>query len=494
MAMIEISHLNFTHEGGSQPVFRDVSLRLDTRWRLGFIGRNGRGKTTFLQLLMGRYAYGGEIVSPVDFDYFPFELGGAGTAKEGALSICPEAESWQLYRELDKLELSDGVLDRPLATLSPGERTRLMLAALFLKENFLLIDEPTNHLDMEARRAVSRYLSAKSGFILVSHDRTFLDGCVDHVLSINRADIEVQKGNFSSWAENRRRQDEYELNRQTALQKDIRELALSARRAAGWSGRAEGQKGATDEGRPDRGFQGHKAAKLMKRAKAIEKRRETALTEKRGLLQNLETAERLKLPALIYPKTRLVEARNLAVRYDERAVMKPVTFEVNRGERVALMGRNGAGKSSLLKLILGGELDHEGELLQGRMVISHVPQETGFLKGSLRDYARTEGVDLTLLLTLLRKLDFSRDQFELPMEALSAGQKKKVLLGASLAQPAHLYLWDEPMNFVDVISRMQLEELLLNSSATLVFVEHDAAFADRVATKKIALDKPEGWS
>ncbi|MBC8530464.1 ribosomal protection-like ABC-F family protein [Gehongia tenuis] len=494
MAMIEISHLNFTYEGSPAPVFQDVSLRLDTRWKLGFIGRNGRGKTTFLQLLMGRYAYGGEIVSPVDFDYFPFEPAKAGTAMEGALSVCPEAEAWQLYRELDKLELSDAVLERPLATLSPGERTRLMLAALFLKENFLLIDEPTNHLDMEARRAVSRYLSGKSGFILVSHDRTFLDGCVDHVLSINRADIEMQKGNFSSWAENRRRQDGYELERQAALQKDIRELTASARRAAGWSGRAEGQKRATDEGRPDRGFEGHKAAKLMKRAKAIEKRREAALTEKRSLLRNLETAESLKLTGLPYPKNRLAEARDLAVRYGGRAIMKPVTFEVNRGERVALLGRNGAGKSSLLKLLLGGELDHQGELLQGRMVISHVPQEAEFLAGSLRDYARAEGVDLTLLLTLLRKLDFSRDQFELPMQALSAGQKKKVLLAASLARPAHLYLWDEPMNYVDVISRMQLEKLLLDSSATLVFVEHDAAFVDRVATKKIALDKPEGWS
>ncbi len=221
MAMIEVSHLNFTHEGGDQPVSGRIPPAghpLEAR-----VHRPQRpGQDHLFAAFDGPVCLRRGDRLPGGFRLFPLRAWGSGNGKGGgAVHLSGGGELGLLYRELDKLELSDGVLDRPLATLSPGERTRLMLAALFLKENFLLIDEPTNHLDMEARRAVSRYLSGKSGFILVSHDRTFLDGCVDHVLSINRADIEVQKGNFSSWAENRRRQDEYELNRQAALRKDI---------------------------------------------------------------------------------------------------------------------------------------------------------------------------------------------------------------------------------------------------------------------------------
>ena len=123
----------------------------------------------------------------------------------------PDYEYWRVAREMDKLGLEDEVLYRPYGTLSNGEQTKLQLAVLFSKENnFLLIDEPTNHLDIQGRELVSRYLNGKRGFILVSHDRAFLDGCVDHILSINRSDIQVCRGNFSIWWENKARQDAFE--------------------------------------------------------------------------------------------------------------------------------------------------------------------------------------------------------------------------------------------------------------------------------------------
>lgn len=126
------------------------------------------------------------------------------------------------------LKVSDDVLYRPFSSLSNGEQTKVMLAALFLKENsFLLIDEPTNHLDMKARELVSHYLRSKSGFILVSHDRAFLDHCVDHILSINKTNIEVQKGNFSEWRENKERQDNFELAENDRLKKKILNACLT---------------------------------------------------------------------------------------------------------------------------------------------------------------------------------------------------------------------------------------------------------------------------
>ncbi len=146
----------------------------------------------------------------------------------------------------------------------------MLLAAFFLKENsFLLIDEPTNHLDMKARKLVGDYLNGKKGFILVSHDRSFLDNCIDHILSINKTAIEIQKGNFSSWWENKQRQDRFELAENEKLRKDITRLASAARRTADWSDKVEKTKWGTKISgiKPDKGYLGHKASRMMQRAK-----------------------------------------------------------------------------------------------------------------------------------------------------------------------------------------------------------------------------------
>ena len=158
---------------------------------------------------MGKYEYNGTITSDVNFDYFPFEVNNKSlTSHEIAQNYDNLYEQWKFEREISLLDMNIDVLNRPFNTLSRGEQTKILLAILFSKENnFLLIDEPTNHLDVNARVSVTKYLNKKKGFILVSHDRTFLDNCIDHVLSINRANIEVVKGNFSSWYENKTRQD-----------------------------------------------------------------------------------------------------------------------------------------------------------------------------------------------------------------------------------------------------------------------------------------------
>ena len=188
MALIKIENLTFSYPGSYDTIFENVCIQLDTNWKLGFIGRNGRGKTTLLNLLLGKYEYRGTIISSVPFDYFPYTVSDPMRFTAEILEeIAPQAEEWERMRELSLLDVDADVLWRPFHTLSNGEQTKVLLAALFLNEGrFLLIDEPTNHLDVKAREAVSAYLNRKKGFILVSHDRRFLDGCIDHVLSLNR--------------------------------------------------------------------------------------------------------------------------------------------------------------------------------------------------------------------------------------------------------------------------------------------------------------------
>lgn len=492
MSSIKIENLTFAYPGSYDNIFEDVNIQMDTDWKLGFVGRNGRGKTTLLQLLLGKYPYSGRISSSVPFSYFPYPVQDMSLPAEEVLrQVCPLAEEWELLRELSCLEVEPEALWRPFGTLSNGERTKVLLAALFLNEGrFLLIDEPTNHLDARARELTAAYLKRKKGFILVSHDRRFLDGCVDHILALNKTNIEVQSGNFSSWMENFQRQQDFELARNERLKKDIGRLRQAAKRTAVWSDRVESSK--YGNGPVDRGFIGHQSAKMMKRAKTIEARTRQAAEEKAGLLKNVETAEQLKIAPLDYYADTLLSFSNVQVRYAGKAVFEPVSFTVRRGERVALEGGNGTGKSSLLKLLIGKPLEYTGAVAVGSgLVISYVPQDTAHLRGNLSDFAEESRIDEALFKAILRKMDFERVQFEKNMEDFSDGQKKKVLIAKSLCQRAHLYVWDEPLNFIDIYSRMQIERLIQAFSMTMVFVEHDGAFREAAATKTVPLRRSE---
>jgi len=285
-------------------------------------------------------------------------------------------------------------------------------------------------------------------------------------------------------------QDESERAENERLKKDIGRIQEAARRASGWSDAVEKTKrGVRNSGlRPDRGYIGHKAARMAQRSTSLERRRQEALEEKSALLRNVEEGEKLKLFPLAFHSPRLAELENVSVRYGDRTVCDGVSFTIGRGERIALRGRNGCGKSSILKLILGERLEYGGTLaVASGLKISWLPQDTEELSGSLTNYAQQSGIDKSLFLAILRKLDFSRTQFEKNMEDYSEGQKKKALLARSLCEQSHLYLWDEPLNYIDVISRMQITELLLEHRPTMVFVEHDRTFCDEAATRVVDL-------
>jgi len=513
MSLINISNLTFSYDGSYDDIFTDVSFQIDTDWKLGFCGRNGRGKTTFLNLLMERFEYSGTITASVKFEYFPFVVEDKSLNTLEILSnVAPEALVWQILRELSKLEVDESVLYRPFSTLSNGEQTKVLLAGLFLRENsFLLIDEPTNHLDMLARETVSMYLQGKSGYILVSHDRAFLDACVDHVLSINKTNIEIQNGYFSSWYYNKQLQDGFELAENEKLRKDIKRLEAAARQSSKWADKVESTKRGKGAAKARKNghaskdmmaYNAEKSRRMQQRRKNLERRQNSAIEEKSGLLKNIEEAESLKIHPLKYHSTGLIYLNNVAVAYDGREIFRNLSFSLEQGDRMALMGGNGSGKSSILKLICniaggnnlpyaGGkteDIPHSGQVrVSSGLVISYVPQDTYLLSGDLSEFATAQEIDESLFKAILRKLDFSRLQFEKDMDDFSAGQKKKVLIAASLCQSAHVYMWDEPLNYIDVLSRMQIEELIADFKPTMLFVEHDRAFCDNVATKIVNL-------
>lgn len=181
MSQIQVSYLNFGYEGSQNNIFEDASFNIDT--------------------------------------------------------------DWKIIKELNLLTSDAEILYRSFSTLSGGEQIKVLLISLFLKENnFLLIDEPTNHLDIETKKNLIEYLKRKKGYIIVSHDRNFLDEVVDHIISINNTNIEVQKGNFSSWKENKEKQDNFEIMQNKKLQKDINRLETASKNTTTWSSAVEKSK------------------------------------------------------------------------------------------------------------------------------------------------------------------------------------------------------------------------------------------------------------
>lgn len=522
MATIQIQDLSFSYPTSEDAVFEHVTLQLDTVWKLGLVGRNGRGKTTLLRLLTGELTGSGTLYSPVSFDYYPFNVSWEGTALDVCRGIIAPFTQWEeqmeallgsptpqnletygdileqytaadgyiidglIEAEILKLGVTPQVLTRSFYSLSPGEQVKLQLASLFLKKHrFLLIDEPTNHLDEDGRRCLGDYLSKKSGFLLVSHDRDFLDRSCDHILSINRHSLELVTGNYSTWWENFQRRQQFEERRNQALRREIRHLTDATRTTANWSNQVEASK----TGGYDKGYIGHKSAKMMKRAMVLGARREKALEEASSLLTEQDIPPSLRLHLAPAPGKILLDVQDLTVQLGGRILFSHLSFRVSPGERIALRGANGTGKSTLLRLLAGDKtIPYTGSIRRSSgLILSQVPQESAFLCGDMREFIRDSQLEESLFKAILRKLDFSRQQFEKRLEELSAGQQKKILVARSLCQCANLFLWDEPLNFLDVLSRTQLEELLLSQEPTMIFVEHDRRFQTNVATREIVL-------
>ena len=509
MAKIQVNDLTFSYESSFDPIFEHVSFTIDTSWKLGFIGRNGKGKTTFLNLLLGKYEYSGSISCDVPCDYFPYRITNEDldkTADELMEEWKPGVESWRVMCEIADLDVDAELLYRPLRTLSFGEKTKVMLAVLFAGENdFLLIDEPTNHLDKEAREIVKSYLAKKKGFILVSHDRDLLDACVDHVLVLQRSSIDVQSGNFSSWWDNKERADAFAKAENEKHMKEIGRLKGTMQQSQSWATKGENTKigydpiKEHDRTKNARTYISSKTKKMEARVKVFEQRMEKQIAEKEGLLNDVEQIRDLRLSPMKHFRDRVVETRDLSLQYkdSEKPVFKGLTFEIRNGERVFLQGKNGCGKTSLIKAILSSadesgkeerNFSIEGTLLTApHLKISYINQDTSHLHGDLRMHAFENGVDYSLFLAVLRQLALEQAQFEKNIEDFSEGQKKKVLIATSLLTPAHLYIWDEPLNYVDVFSRMQLEKLISEYQPTMLIVEHDVRFREKMATKVIDL-------
>ena len=512
-------------------VFENLTLNIDTGWRLGLIGRNGRGKSTLLNLLNKKILpVKGEVVSDLNTFYFPYipdyiEQTTFNVIKENIapfshweeqmdeLSKAADEKSIKEYGEiLEKFQNAHGyeidsmiekefaemvmncdLLKRDFKTLSGGEQTRALIISLFLKrDSFPLIDEPTDHLDMKGRIILGEYLSNKKGFILASHDRNFLDTCVDHVLSINKSDVRINNGNYSQWKYNMQIEEDFEKRKNENLKREVNSLESAAKKGRYFSDGKEREKIGATQGGPDKGNIGRRSAKLMKRALHIELRINNKLEEKRSLLKNIEDERKLKIVNGKATGDKLLSIVNSSLSFDGNKIFENVSLDVFKGDRIALAGDNGSGKTSLIRAIKKEINLDEGSIhIPGYLKISYSEQNPEWTNGLLRDHLQRENIDETKFRNILGVMGAWGELFDRPLETFSKGQLKKVELCKSFLNESDLLIWDEPLNYLDTDSREQLEEVILKYEPTIVFTEHDKAFVENVATRVFVMSNEQ---
>lgn len=523
MPTIEFRNASFQHHSSPQLLFSGLSFQIHTEWRTALVGRNGRGKSTLLQLIDGSLSLSsGTMISKVRTSMFR-ELHPSNEIKAFEVvkqSIAPFARwekemeqllmlgderSFHRYQEIFEqftehrgfeidgsilkecaaLGLSEGILQRPFATLSGGEQTRASIAALFLRQGiFPLLDEPTNHLDMNGRELLGEYLSSKKGFIIVSHDRHTLDACCDHVLAINRGDIRMFSGNYSSWRDRLALEEMTEAARMEHLEREISSLERAAQQRRVWSDRKEKEKNSA----ADSGFISRKAAKMMKRALSIERRIEERIESKRSLLKNRETVRPLVLHAAERSSEIVLSIEDTEISVGGRVLFDRFSLTVRKNERIAVIGPNGCGKSTILRMIRKELPVTKGNIRLGARSAAHAYQIPRWSEGRLRDLLRDDSIDETLFRTAMGSFNIGGEIFERPLETFSFGERKKVDLCRSFLEPNDLLVWDEPVNYIDIESKEQIETVILTERPTMLFVEHDRAFVERIATRIIDLN------
>ena len=527
MANILCRKVSFGYDGTERNVFTDLDLVIDTGWRTALTGRNGRGKTTLLRLIQGELTPDrGHIERPVEVQRFPVSVADpAVSAFDAAKDAAGPFRRWEremarlldtdddnalarygtlqtrfqeaggyevdadLERELDALGIGAALWPRRFDRLSGGEQTRCLLAGLFARQaGFPLIDEPTNHLDRAGRERVAEYLYAKPGFLIVSHDRAFLDACVDHVIALNPDTVEARRCSFSTWRHAFLERLARQERANTELRREIGRLEDAAQQRRRGADKREAEKGA----HTDKGFIGARAARQMKRAIAVEQRAEKAVEERRQTLVDIERTYPLRLPAPSRRRARpLVTAHDLVVLRD-KPLFAPISFRVRSGDRLAVVGPNGSGKTSLLEVLREAPLAFEGTLTRpARLDIARVCQQPRWTTGLLSDHLAAEGMDESRFRQVMAALGVRGAALERRLESMSPGQRKKIELARSFLLPADLLLWDEPLNFLDIDAREAIQEVVLRGTPTMVFVEHDAVFVDRVATATLELRPSE---
>jgi ATP-binding cassette subfamily F protein 3 len=527
--MLTAHHLYKTY--GIQPILQDISFSISNNERVGLVGPNGCGKTTLMRILAGMERPDSGIVAStrpnlrigyltqgMDFDdeqtlqttlslntISPEELEAEIASLASALSSNPDDSHLQAKYDsalhqlsipndqlptiLGPLGLADIPLDTSVKQLSGGQKTRLMLARVLLEEpHLLLLDEPTNHLDIEMLEWLEDWLARFNGAaLIVSHDRAFLDNTVTAILELDPTTHSLRSypGNYTDYLEQKLTEREKQAQAYQDQQNEIAQLRAASAHIRGLTKMKKG--GKADGGdKFAKGFFGNRATKrTVGRAKHIEARIEKILTEQQIERPRSSWQMKLDFGAPAHQSKDVLVTENLSVGYDS-PLLTDLNLHIRAGQRIALTGPNGTGKTTLLRTIAGKLEALSGNLKLGATVkLGYMTQEQELLNpnfNALQTIQSAAVFNETEARNFLHYFLFKGDDALRATRELSFGERARLQLALLVAQGCTFLLLDEPINHLDIPSRARFEEALANFKGTILAVVHDRYFIERFAS------------
>lgn len=472
-------------------IIDNISFEIKNGDRIGLVGYNGTGKTTLANLLSGKLLPDkgtiekankliiGSLSQSIDYEVSDFQQ-----------SLTGERDLLHHASELGLSKVYEWEASR-LSHLSGGEKLKLALSMIWTsKPGFLILDEPTNHLDFKGIEwLISEIEQFQGPVLIISHDRHFLDKTVNRIFEIEQGKMHFYNGNYSEYQQEKQHRIETQQHHYEVQQRKKEEIEMQMTQLKSWSEKAH------RTSRKEEGFKEYHRVKAKKRDSQVKSKMKRLQNElEKNIVEKPNEVSKVKFQFESQGKRgkRIIEAKKLGKEFGDRVIFKDSQFYINQGERIGLLGENGCGKTTLIKMILGDEVAFKGELWKSDSIkIAYLSQDVADLpveKNAIEALGFSDRENILRARTYLANLGLKEQHITKPIHTLSLGERTRVKLVDMLMKEYDVLILDEPTNHLDLPSREQLETTLMEFTGTIITVSHDYYFMNKMCDKLLVFE------